>query len=322
VQAVQRALALLLLVTLISCSMEPQPTVRSTAAPLSAASAAASNSVQPSSAATSEAVEPPPPEPMADGMINLAHLNFLSEEVTIDGQPQLITHIYAEAPRYTWVDASGEGIACVDDVARAVIVYLDFYAATKNERALERARAGLNFVQRLQADNGEFFNFVLDRSGTINKTGNTSYQSLGWWAYRGMWALARGYGAFREIDPQYAQQLQAAYLKTERALANSVQNVGQTSSVHGFPTPAWLPGGAADSTGVAVPSDRSQRRHPNAADEPRRRAARLPAWRRGRVPVWDAPALALDAGLLARLGITRSAGVGTRGRGAEARRLC
>lgn len=189
---------------------------------------------------------------MADGLVNLAHLNYLSEEVTIDGEPQLLTHIYAEAPSYTWVDASGEGLACVDDVARAVIVYLDFYVATGNQRALERARAGLNFVQRLQADNGEFFNFVTDRSGTINTTGNTSYQSLGWWAYRGMWALARGYDVFREIDPDYARQLQAAYLQTERALRGRVDRVGQTSSVHGFPTPAWLPDGAADATGVAV----------------------------------------------------------------------
>jgi hypothetical protein len=37
------------------------------------------------------------------------------------------------------LDAAGEGIAAVDDVARAAIVYLDFYAATRNQRALEHA---------------------------------------------------------------------------------------------------------------------------------------------------------------------------------------
>jgi hypothetical protein len=50
------------------------------------------------------------------GDINLTHLNFLVEDVTIAGQPMAITHIYSEAPRYEWVDASGEGIACVDDL--------------------------------------------------------------------------------------------------------------------------------------------------------------------------------------------------------------
>lgn len=244
-RAMERTLLVLLLTALVACSMERQPAAQSTTAPASTAAQAASP-------APSISLTAPSPEPMRDGLINLTHLNLLSEEVQIDGQPHLLTHIYSEAPAYGWVDASGEGIACVDDVARAVIVYLDFYAATKNPRALERARAGLNFVQRLQASNGEFFNFVLDRNGTINETGQTSYQSLGWWAYRGMWALARGYSTFREIDPAYAKQLEAAYLKTERALAGRMQNVGATGSVHGFTIPAWLPDGAADSTGVAA----------------------------------------------------------------------
>jgi len=235
--------------------VESLPAVTQTGEALSQVTATApraAETVTQPARATHTPVVPPPPEAMADGMINLAHLNFLSEEVEIDGQPQLITHIYSEAPGYTWVDASGEGIACVDDVARAVIVYLDFYESTGNQRALERARAGLNFTLRMQAEDGEFYNFVLDRDGTINKTGNTSYKSLGWWAYRGLWALARGYATFREIDPAYAQQLQDAYLRTERAIGTRLTNVGQRSSVHGFEIPAWIPDGAADATGVAV----------------------------------------------------------------------
>lgn len=267
-QALQRALALVLLVTLVACSMDRQPiTAESSSVPSARESAAASATAAdptatPASAApeqtpvaatgVAEEVTPAPPEEMSDGVVNLAHLNFLSEEVEIAGQPQLLTHIYAEAPKYTWVDASGEGIACVDDVARAVIVYLDFFDRTQNPRALERARAGLNFVRYLQVENGQFYNFVQDRSGTINRTGTTSFQSLGWWAYRGMWALARGYTTFRDADPAYASELQAAYLRTERALAAYVRNTGRTSDVHGFTVPAWLPDGAADQTGVAV----------------------------------------------------------------------
>ena len=53
------------------------------------------------------------------GAINLAHLNFLVEDIEIAGQPMAITHIYSEYPHYEWVDASGEGIAAVDDAARA-----------------------------------------------------------------------------------------------------------------------------------------------------------------------------------------------------------
>ena len=189
---------------------------------------------------------------MAGGLVNLAHLNFLSEEVNIAGQPMLLTHIYSEAPRYEWVDASGEGIAALDDVARAAIVYLDFYRDTADQRALERARRALNFVTYLQDADGQFYNFVTDRGGAINRTGPTSYKSLSWWAMRGLWALAKGYAVFKEADPQYATALQQAYVRTQQALSQSVTNAGITTTIHGFSVPAWLPGGAADVTGIAV----------------------------------------------------------------------
>src|SRR5689334_24697582 len=57
-------------------------------------------------------------------LVNLDHLRFLTEPVTIDGRDMAIVHIYSEFPDYKWVDAAGEGISAVDDVARAAIVYL------------------------------------------------------------------------------------------------------------------------------------------------------------------------------------------------------
>ena len=61
---------------------------------------------------------------MRDGLINLEHLLFLTEPITIDGRDAAIVHIYSEHPEYEWVDAAGEGIAAVDDVARAAGKYL------------------------------------------------------------------------------------------------------------------------------------------------------------------------------------------------------
>ncbi|BCX06136.1 MAG: hypothetical protein KatS3mg053_4074 [Candidatus Roseilinea sp.] len=176
-------------------------------------------------------------------LINLAHLDFLSEEVEIGGVPMILTHIYSEYPNYEWVDASGEGIACVDDVARAALVYLAHYRATHDQRALDKARRALNFVRYMQADDGEFYNFVTDRAGTINRAGITSYKSLDWWAMRGLWALARGYAVFKQIDPIYAAQLREAYLRTEYAIRHSIpqSDVGKKIQVHGFDVPAWLP---------------------------------------------------------------------------------
>lgn len=248
------ALVLLALPLLSACAAATQPSALS-APDEEAMRVSPSPNVPgptPTVAATATPATPATPEVLADGLINLTHLNYLSEEVRLDNEPVLLTHIYAEAPSYAWVDAAGEGIACVDDVARAAIVYLDFYTATGNRRALERARAALNFVLRMQAEDGHFYNFVLDRQGTINTSGATSYRSLGWWAFRGLWALARGYAVWRPIDPAYAQRLQTAYLTTERALAARLTNVGRYGEVHGWRLPAWLPDGAADATGVAV----------------------------------------------------------------------
>ena len=105
-----------------------------------------------------------------------------------------ITHIYSEYPRYEWVDASGEGIAAVDDAARAALVYLTDYESTGDTASLDKARRLLNFVLYMQAEDGQFYNFILDRVGTINQTGNTSFKSSGWWATRSHapWAQATG----------------------------------------------------------------------------------------------------------------------------------
>ena len=128
-------------------------------------------------------------------LINLSHLRFLTEPVTIDGHDMAIVHIYSEAPEYKWVDAAGEGISAVDDVARAAIVYLQEYERLKAKNApdaddtLHMARLCLEFVRYMQTSDGAFYNFVFDRQGKINKTGNTSYKSVDWWAMRALWAL-------------------------------------------------------------------------------------------------------------------------------------
>ncbi len=107
-------------------------------------------------------------------------------------------------------------------------------------------------MRYVQAADGSFYNFVLDRSGTINETGSTSYKTLGWWAMRSLWALAEGYRVFAAVDPDYAADLQASYLLTERALADTMTNYGLYSQVHEFSVPAWIPGGAPDMASVGL----------------------------------------------------------------------
>ncbi|UCG25675.1 MAG: hypothetical protein JSW55_06705 [Chloroflexota bacterium] len=189
---------------------------------------------------------------MRDGLINLSHLQWLTEIVDWQGKPVALVHIYSEEPEYGWVDAAGEGISAVDDVARAALVYLSYFQRTGDELALDLARYALNFVMALQADNGEYYNFVYDREGTINTMGRTSYRSWGWWAARAQWALATGYGVFRDVDPLYTAELEEAYLQGENALAQTIGPVGAYDSLHGQPIPAWLIGGGSDVSSLAM----------------------------------------------------------------------
>ncbi len=193
------------------------------------------------------------PTPTGRGDMNLAHLNFLVEDVEIAGQPMAITHIYSEYPRYEWVDASGEGIACIDDAARAALVYLEDYDRTHDSASLDKGRRLLNFVLYMQDADGQFYNFITDRAGTINKTGNTSYKSSGWWAARAARALAAGSLVLRTVDPAYADRLGEAFQRIRGVWAQEVAGVyGKVSQVHGVNVPAWLIEGGSDVTSIAV----------------------------------------------------------------------
>lgn len=174
-------------------------------------------------------------------LVNLEHLKYLTEPVTIDGREMAIVHIYAEYPSYQWVDAANEGISAVDDVARAAVVYLWEYERTGDSSLLDLARRCLEFVRYMQANDGEFYNFVYTREGEINRNGNTSYKSLGWWAMRGLWALGEGVRVFDSIDSAYADELAQAYLLTENAILNTMTNYGEYNQLHGFDIPAWIP---------------------------------------------------------------------------------
>ncbi len=189
--------------------------------------------------------------PPAD-LVNLDHMIFLTQPVEIDETPMAIVHIYSESPEYEWVDAAGEGLSAVDDVARAAVVYLWQYERTGDEALLELARRCLNFVLYMQAEDGEFYNFVTDSTGTVNERGNTSFKSLGWWAMRGLWSLGEGVRVFDSIDPDYANTLADAYLLTESAIASTMTNYGEYNEVHGFRIPAWIPSSEPSVAGVGL----------------------------------------------------------------------
>ncbi len=187
-----------------------------------------------------------------DDLVNLDHLRFLTERVIVGDQEMALVHIYSEYPEYEWVDAAGEGISAVDDVARAAIVYLWQYERAGDPADLELARLALDFVLHMQAEDGQFYNFVTDRAGTINRTGGTSFKGLGWWAMRALWALGEGVRVIDPVDPVYADRLAEAYLRTEIALGAALGSDRPTMLVHGFELPAWIPGGESAVASIGV----------------------------------------------------------------------
>jgi hypothetical protein len=90
-----------------------------------------------------------------------------------------------------------EGVACVDDAARAAVLYCRMSDEQRTPWAASAAAALLSFVMYMQDADGLFANFVLDWEGQINGTGPTSFPGGEWWSARAMHALAVGFATFR-----------------------------------------------------------------------------------------------------------------------------
>ncbi|MBL5980836.1 hypothetical protein NAAC61_01280 [Petrotoga sp. 8T1HF07.NaAc.6.1] len=139
--------------------------------------------------------------------MNLNHLEFLRDEFIIEGETKIGYWIYAEkfGDTYIHTEAKGEGVTCVDDVARVAVLYTELYKLYHNEFYLQRAKEALDFVMALQDSDGDFYNFIFD-NGSINKQGVTSRKSANWWAARGFWAISNALEIFNE-DQDFQKKL-------------------------------------------------------------------------------------------------------------------
>jgi hypothetical protein len=88
-------------------------------------------------------------------------------------------------------DRGYEGVACVDDAARAAVLFCDVWATTRLPYAAARARSLADFLIYMQDDDGRFVNFISDWDGTRNLAGPTSFAGGGFWQARGTRALAK-----------------------------------------------------------------------------------------------------------------------------------
>tara|TARA_R110000868_G_scaffold396971_4_gene669484 strand:+ start:17534 stop:18985 length:1452 start_codon:yes stop_codon:yes gene_type:complete len=182
-------------------------------------------------------------EDPASSILNLSHLDYLSEVVSYGGEDLRIIHIYADAPDYNWVGDDDEGEACVDDAARAAVVYLRHFELTGNEESAEKAKELLRFVMYMQTEDGLFHNFVWDNSLRKNTTHKNSVANeVNWWAGRAVWALGTGARVLAEYDSSFANMSLLSVDKILPHINEVLEAYPKTKIVNGFEMPTWLIG--------------------------------------------------------------------------------
>jgi len=122
----------------------------------------------------------------------LRQIARLGRGVPWAGERALAIAVYgdAEGAAVPAQEAGYEGVACVDDAARALELYCDLWQATRLPWALRWCEGLLEFVLAMQDEDGRWVNFILDWKGTRNREGRTSVAGGGFWQARALLALA------------------------------------------------------------------------------------------------------------------------------------
>jgi hypothetical protein len=146
--------------------------------------------------------------------------------------------IYASADDDTMVarEAGFEGVACVDDTARALELYCELFQATKLPWTRSWCEGLLDFVLAMQDSDGRWVNFIRDWSGTPNLVGRTSVAGGDFWQARAMLSLAKASHVLD--DPRIAVAL-------EKGLVHFVDKpvAADVRSLHILAVLAMLKGG-------------------------------------------------------------------------------
>jgi hypothetical protein len=84
-----------------------------------------------------------------------------------------------------------EGVACVDDAARALALLCSVWEATRAPSLRTWCDGLLTFVLWMQDDDGGWVNFITDWEGTHNRTGISSVPGGAFWQARATHAMCR-----------------------------------------------------------------------------------------------------------------------------------
>lgn len=222
------------------------------------------------------------PEPLT----NVAHLDFLLDEVAPAETAEHTTYRLAEEPAlvmpWTYADARdgetferigggefdpetgyyGQGAFNADDVTRAAVVYLRHWQQSGDAASQQKAYELLRSVAYLQTATGQNAGNVvlwMQDDGTLNPSAepvelpDPSDSAESYWLARTLWALGEGYAAFRDVDADFAAFLQDRLQLSVAAVDRQVLDAyGEYLVVDGVELPAWLITNGADASAEAV----------------------------------------------------------------------
>ncbi|WP_217591789.1 hypothetical protein [Cohnella sp. GbtcB17] len=186
----------------------------------------------------------------AEVYANFDHFRFMNEKIAIDGIPMFISHLYAEpvdrsdlGKGYKWVGDPQEGVAALDDVARAVLVYVEHYKTYGDAYSYDMIKRGLSFAMWMQTPEGDFDNFVAeDAQGKLyKKDSHSSFTGFSFWAVRAYEAMAAALPVLEAKDAAFAAKVRTrAALCLDRVRQLVKPLYGTYNTVDGKKVPAWL----------------------------------------------------------------------------------
>ncbi len=172
--------------------------------------------------------------------LNYKHLDYLYKDVILpDDKEAAVIHIYSNYPDYSFAIEPKEGFACVDDAARALILF------SKDKSKLNKVAKLTKFLLYMQNKNGWFNNFVW-KNLSINTTYKTSIAKPSWWSWRALWAL-------ETVLPELQKSNASLAKNVEESINKLIQNIKLyfkslpigTKKVKGIIIPTYLPYGSA-----------------------------------------------------------------------------
>ncbi len=229
---------------------------------------------------------PAPAQAATSTVTNLAHLDFLLDDVSPKAITGHTTYRLAQDPElrvpWTYADRNddgtyrrvgggdldpktgdySQGAFNTDDIARAAVVYLRHWRQTGSADSRAKAYDLLRAVAYLQTTSGPSYGrsvLWMQADGTLNPSAkpaelpDPSDSADSYWQARSLWAYGEGYAAFKREDPAFAKFLRDRIRLSVRALNHDVlARYGDDEQADGVKVPSWLIRDGSDASAEAV----------------------------------------------------------------------